>query len=98
MQQPIHNWVGVRLLALVTTVLLLSPCRSQEPILDDRAGAIALRKTGTSMDSATRKAPVCIIGARLHVLIDRATYDIAGRVARAPAQVLAQSLAEGSAV
>jgi cyanophycinase len=38
----------------------------------------------TSMDSATRHDPVCVIGARLHILIDGSTYNIATREARVP--------------
>lgn len=38
----------------------------------------------TSMDSASRHDPVCVIGARLHVLIEGSTYDIISRQAREP--------------
>lgn len=40
----------------------------------------------TSMDSASAHDPVCIIGARLHVLVGGATYNIASREATAPRQ------------
>ncbi|MCL4132626.1 UNVERIFIED_CONTAM: hypothetical protein GTU68_037130 [Idotea baltica] len=39
----------------------------------------------SSMDSASRQAPVCLINIRLHVLIEGGTYDIETRVA-SPAQ------------
>ncbi|MGH9381848.1 MAG: cyanophycinase [Thermoanaerobaculia bacterium] len=38
----------------------------------------------SSMDSARRHQPVCILNVRLHVLIDGATYDLQRRVATAP--------------
>jgi len=38
----------------------------------------------TSMDSAAAHDPVCIIGARLHILVERATYNITSREASAP--------------
>ncbi len=41
----------------------------------------------SSMDSARRHDPVCIIGVRLHVLIDGAHYNIATRKARPGAVV-----------
>jgi cyanophycinase len=36
----------------------------------------------SSMDSASRHAPVCLINIRLHVLIEGGTYDIESRTAR----------------
>lgn len=41
----------------------------------------------SSMDSASRHAPVSLINIRLHVLIDGGTYDIETRVARAASQL-----------
>ena len=41
----------------------------------------------TSMDSASRHDPVCVIGARLHVLIDGATYNIESREALEPGRL-----------
>lgn len=38
----------------------------------------------TSMDSAERHAPVCVLGLKLHVLVDGATYDIRTRRAAPP--------------
>lgn len=38
----------------------------------------------SSMDSAARREPVCIVGARLHVLIEGATYDLGRRTALPP--------------
>lgn len=46
----------------------------------------------SSMDSARRHQPVCILNVRLHVLIDGASYDLRRRVATAPAS-LARSAA-----
>lgn len=40
----------------------------------------------SSMDSANRHDPVCVINIRLHVLVDGGTYDIQTRVARPKAQ------------
>jgi len=45
----------------------------------------------SSMDSASRHAPVSLINIRLHVLVDGGTYDIPGRVARAASQLTQQS-------
>jgi cyanophycinase len=48
----------------------------------------------TSMDSAERHAPVCVVGLRLHVLVDGATYNIRTReAAPPPALSAAQSAA-----
>lgn len=41
----------------------------------------------SSMDSAKRHDPVCLINIRLHVLVEGGTYDIETRVARAAARV-----------
>ena len=39
----------------------------------------------TSMDSAERHSPVCVLGLRLHVLVEGATYNIRSREAAPPA-------------
>ncbi|MFT4540401.1 MAG: cyanophycinase [Planctomycetota bacterium] len=44
----------------------------------------------SSMDSASRQAPVCLINIRLHVLIEGGTYDLETRVAR-PATLIQRS-------
>ncbi len=44
----------------------------------------------TSMDSATRHDPVCVIGARLHILIGGSTFNIATREAREPRRLEAE--------
>lgn len=41
----------------------------------------------TSMDSANRHDAVCVIGAKLHVLIEGSTYNIVSREAREPRQL-----------
>ncbi len=51
----------------------------------------------TSMDSAVRHEPVCVIGARLHVLTDGATYSIETREAREPQAALARRASPGGA-
>ena len=38
----------------------------------------------SSMDSAARHEPVCILGLRVHILVDGATYDLRTRKAAAP--------------
>ncbi len=42
----------------------------------------------TSMDSSHRDEPVCIVGLRVHVLTDGATFDVASRTATPPRQVV----------
>lgn len=42
----------------------------------------------SSMDSARRRDPICILDVRLHILIEGATYDIRDRTARAPRTLL----------
>jgi len=42
----------------------------------------------SSMDSAKRQDPVCILNIRLHVLVDGAGYDLAARQAREPGGVV----------
>jgi cyanophycinase len=41
----------------------------------------------TSMDSAHEDDPVCIIGVRLHILTEGASFDLHSREAFAPAAV-----------
>ena len=36
------------------------------------------------MDSAKRHEPVCLLNVRIHILVDRASYDIRSRRAAAP--------------
>ena len=45
----------------------------------------------SSMDSASRSEPVCMLGARLHVLIEGATYNLQTRVAHPPPPVSVRS-------
>jgi cyanophycinase len=51
----------------------------------------------TSMDSAERHAPVCVLDLRLHVLVDGATYDIRARRAAPPRALLRPVARRGSA-
>jgi cyanophycinase len=45
----------------------------------------------TSMDSAAAHEPVCILGARLHILTEGASYNIRTRHATAPQRLTARS-------
>jgi len=45
----------------------------------------------SSMDSANRHEPVCLLNVRVHILIDGATFDIRSRVATAPTEVTVRS-------
>lgn len=47
----------------------------------------------SSMDSAKRHEPVCLLNVRIHILIDGATFDIESRTAAAPAELTAESAA-----
>ena len=38
----------------------------------------------SSMDSAHEHDPVCLIGVRVHILVDGATFDLRSRTARPP--------------
>ena len=69
------------------TAAFIAPDRMLEVV---GSGAITIVDASemefSSMDSASRHDPVCLINIRLHVLIDGGTYDIESRVARrAPA-------------
>jgi len=68
------------------TAAVIGPDRSLEVV---GSGAITIVDPSemefSSMDSAKRHDPVCLINIRLHVLVDGGSYDIETRVARASA-------------
>lgn len=74
------------------TAAFMSPDRKIEVV---GSGAITIVDPSemeySSMDSASRHAPVCLINIRLHVLIDGGTYDINTRIARPEAPRTSQS-------
>ena len=45
----------------------------------------------SSMDSANRHDPVCLLNIRVHILIDGAVFDVNSRIAAAPAELTVES-------
>lgn len=74
------------------TAAFMSPDRKIEVV---GSGAITIVDPSemeySSMDSAARHDPVCLINIRLHVLIDGGTYDINTRIARPAAPQTSKS-------